>query len=129
MRLLSSANTTYNADYHAEAADGEQFAMATTFTRAGGTIRHCWSSELRFVPPEPGQNPRHVDFLWSLWSLLDRTAEGRGEAWSPQLAYEQWVSRVAGPRLRLAYRVRSRCRSGSWPKAGRPLTPGCDACT
>jgi predicted dithiol-disulfide oxidoreductase (DUF899 family) len=88
VRLLSSANTTYNADYHAEAADGEQFAMATTFTRADGTIRHCWSSELWFVPPEPGQNPRHVDFLWPLWSALDRTAEGRGEAWWPQLAYE-----------------------------------------
>ena len=88
VRLLSSANTTYNSDYHAEAADGEQFAMATTFTRADGTIRHCWSSELWFVPPQPGQNPRHVDFLWPLWSVLDRTAEGRGEAWWPQLAYD-----------------------------------------
>jgi predicted dithiol-disulfide oxidoreductase (DUF899 family) len=87
VRVLSSAQTTYNADYHAEAADGEQFAMATTFTRADGTIRHCWSSELWFVPPEPGQNPRHVDFMWPLWSVLDRTADGRGDTWQPALAY------------------------------------------
>ena len=87
VRLLSSANTTYNADYHAEAADGEQFAMATTFTRADGKIRHCWSSELWFVSPDPGQNPRHVDFMWPLWSVLDRTANGRGDTWQPALAY------------------------------------------
>jgi hypothetical protein len=28
--------------------------------------------------PEPGQNPRHVDFAWPLWAVLDRTTEGRG---------------------------------------------------
>ena len=80
-------NTTYDADCHAEAPDGEQFAMAATFTRADGTIRHCWSRELWFVPSEPGQNQRHVDFLWPLSSILDRTAEGRGEAWWPRLGY------------------------------------------
>ena len=61
--------------------------MATTFTRADGKIRHCWSSELWFVPPEPGQNPRHVDFGWPLWSVLDRTSDGRGDTWQPALEY------------------------------------------
>jgi predicted dithiol-disulfide oxidoreductase (DUF899 family) len=61
--------------------------MATTFTRADGKIRLCWSSELWFVPPEPGQNPRHVDFGWPLWSVLDRTSDGRGDTWQPALEY------------------------------------------
>lgn len=88
-RLLSSARNTYNRDYHAETTDQEQFAMATVFIRRGDRVYHFWSSELwlTFVPPEPGQDPRHVDFMWPLWSILDRTPRGRGEAWRPQLDY------------------------------------------
>ena len=86
-RLLSSAGTTYNPDYHAETDDSDQFAMATTFSRRGAEIRHVWSSELWMVPPEPDQNPRHVDFMWPLWSVLDRTAGGRGAEWWPELHY------------------------------------------
>lgn len=86
-RLLSSAGTTYNRDYHAEAPDGAQFAMLTTFVRSQGVIRHFWSSEEWHVPAEPGQNPRHVDFMWPLWGVLDRTAHGRGTDWMPRLDY------------------------------------------
>ena len=86
-RLLSSANTTYNTDYQAEGPDGSQFAMATAFTRRDGKIHHRWSSELWFVPPEPGQNPRHVDFMWPLWGVLDHTPTGRGTDWMPALDY------------------------------------------
>jgi predicted dithiol-disulfide oxidoreductase (DUF899 family) len=88
VRLLSSAGTTYNADYNAETSDEDQFAMATVFSRDGGRIHHRWSSELWFVAPEPGQNPRHVDFMWPLWSVLDRAPSGRGGEWWPQLSYE-----------------------------------------
>jgi predicted dithiol-disulfide oxidoreductase (DUF899 family) len=87
VRLLSSAGTTYNRDYMAEAPDEEQFAMATTFVRRGDTIHHFWSSEEWFVPPDPGQHPRHVDFMWPLWAVFDRTPSGRGAAWMPRLIY------------------------------------------
>jgi predicted dithiol-disulfide oxidoreductase (DUF899 family) len=87
-RLLSSAGTSFNADYHAEAGDNDQYAMVTAFVRRGDTIHHFWSSETWFMPPEPGQNPRHVDFVWPLWAVLDRTAEGRGDDWWPLLAYQ-----------------------------------------
>ena len=87
-RLLSSAATTYNADYHTEGSDAEQFAMATVFARRDGAVHHFWSSELWFVPPEAGQNPRHVDFMWPLWHVLDRTPDGRGTNWMPRLAYD-----------------------------------------
>jgi predicted dithiol-disulfide oxidoreductase (DUF899 family) len=87
-RLLSSANTTYNADYKAENADEAQFPVATVFVRRDGKIKHFWSSELWLVPSEPGQNPRHVDFMWPLWAMLDRTPDGRGaDDWAPALEY------------------------------------------
>jgi predicted dithiol-disulfide oxidoreductase (DUF899 family) len=85
-RLLSSANNTYNKDYIAEGPDG-QMPIATVFARRDGKIHHFWSSELFLVPPDPGQDKRHVDFMWPLWSILDLTPEGRGTDWSPKLEY------------------------------------------
>jgi predicted dithiol-disulfide oxidoreductase (DUF899 family) len=86
-RLLSSAHNAYNRDYQAEAPDGAQTPIATVFARREGKIHHFWSSELLLVPMEPGQDMRHVDFMWPLWSVLDRTPEGRGADWRPALDY------------------------------------------
>ncbi len=86
IRLLSSANTTYNADYHGESERG-QSPIATVFVRRDGAIRHFWSSELFDAPTEPGMHPRHVDFMWPVWSVFDCTPEGRGTDWFPQLSY------------------------------------------
>jgi predicted dithiol-disulfide oxidoreductase (DUF899 family) len=87
IRLLSSAATTYNTDYNAESQDGRQDPIATVFVRRDGKIHHTWSSELYFAPTDPGQDMRHVDFMWPLWSVLDRTPGGRGSDWRPQLKY------------------------------------------
>jgi len=76
-RLLSSANNTYNRDYHAEGPDGSQMPIATVFTRRDGRIHHTWSSELMLAPSDPGQDMRHVDFMWPMWLILDRTPQGR----------------------------------------------------
>jgi predicted dithiol-disulfide oxidoreductase (DUF899 family) len=86
-RLLSSAGSTYNRDYNAEASDAEQRPMATVFTRRDGEVHHFWSSELLTAPGEAGQNARHVDFMWPLWAALDRTPDGRGVDWMPQIEY------------------------------------------
>jgi predicted dithiol-disulfide oxidoreductase (DUF899 family) len=86
-RLLSSAGNRYNRDYHAETEDESQKPIATVFVRRDGRIHHQWSSELMFAPSEPGQHPRHVDFMWPLWAVLDRTPAGRGEDWEPSLEY------------------------------------------
>ncbi len=86
VRLLSSANTTYNADYRGE-SDRGQNPVATVFVRRNGTIHHFWSSELYSAPSDPGLHPRHVDFIWPVWSVFDCTPEGRGTDWFPQLAY------------------------------------------
>jgi len=86
VRLLSSANTTYNADYHGEGERGQN-PIATIFVRRDGKLHHSWSSELFFAPTELGMHPRHVDFIWPLWAVLDLTPEGRGTDWGPELSY------------------------------------------
>jgi predicted dithiol-disulfide oxidoreductase (DUF899 family) len=87
LRLLSSANNTYNRDYHGETPEGDQMPGLNVFTRRDGKIRHFYYTELRFVPPDPGQNERHVDMFWPLWNLFDFTPEGRGTDWYPKLVY------------------------------------------
>ena len=87
LRLLSTAGTTYNRDYLAETAEGEQQPMLNVFHRDGNTIRHSWGSELFYAPADPGQEPRHVGTLEPLWNLFDLTPEGRPADWHEQLSY------------------------------------------
>jgi predicted dithiol-disulfide oxidoreductase (DUF899 family) len=54
---------------------------------AAAAIHHFWSSELWFAGREEGQDPRHVEFMWPLWAVLDHTPAGRGTDWGPQLEY------------------------------------------
>ena len=90
LRLLSSANTTYNRDYHAETAEGSQRPMLNVFHRDGETIRHFWGSELLYAPSDdPGQGPRHNGTLEPLWNLFDLTPEGRPTDWDEQLSYRK----------------------------------------
>lgn len=78
LRLLSSRNNTYNRDYHAETPEGEQLPLLNVFVRDGDQIRHTWSTELMFTPQDEGEEPRHVDAIWPIWSVLDMTPGGRG---------------------------------------------------
>ncbi len=87
IRLLSAAGATYNRDFHAETPEESQRPIATVFVRRDGRIHHFWSSELAFVPAAAGQHPRHVDFMWPLWNILDLTPEGRAASWQPSLSY------------------------------------------
>src|SRR6266508_300254 len=87
LRLLSSANNTYNRDYHSETAEGWQRPMLNVFHRDGDTMRHFWGSELFYAPTDPGQDPRHVGTLEPLWNLFDLTPQGRPTNWDEQLRY------------------------------------------
>lgn len=78
LRLMSSAGNSYKRDYFGESAEGDQWPMLNVFRREGGKVRHFWSSELFFVPSDKGQDMRHVDFIWPIWSVFDVTPEGRG---------------------------------------------------
>ncbi len=86
LRVLSSAANTYNRDYLAETAEGDQMPMLNVFHRDGDAIRHFWGSELFYAPTEPGQDPRHVGTLEPLWNFFDLTPEGRPD-WDEQLSY------------------------------------------
>ena len=87
LRFLSSAENSYNRDYHAETAEGHQRPMLTVFHRDRSEIRHFWSSELFYAPWDPGQDPRHVGTLEPVWNLFDLTPEGRPD-WDEQLSYD-----------------------------------------
>ena len=87
LRLLSSANNSYNRDYHGETPEGSQLPMLNVFVRREGKIYHSYATELQFMPPDKGQNQRHIDMMWPLWNLLDLTPEGRSADWYPSLTY------------------------------------------
>ncbi len=84
--LLSSNKNSYNADYWAEDAEGNQMPMLNVFVKKDDDIYHFWGSELLYGPT--GGETRHVDALWPLWNLFDLTPEGRGTDWYPKLSYE-----------------------------------------
>jgi predicted dithiol-disulfide oxidoreductase (DUF899 family) len=88
VRLLSSAENTYNRDYHAERSSGAQVPILNVFHRDGDEIRHFWATELLFAPEDPGQHPRHVGTLEPIWNLFDLTPEGRPSDWDEQVHYE-----------------------------------------
>ena len=89
LRVLSSAQNTYNRDYHGESAEGDQIPMLNVFTRDGDTIRHFWGAELLYAPSDPGQDPRHVGTIEPVWNIFDLTREGRSPDWIEQLEYER----------------------------------------
>jgi predicted dithiol-disulfide oxidoreductase (DUF899 family) len=91
LRLLSSANNTYNHDYFGEDTKGNQLPSLNIFVRRDGAIHHFFQTELLFAPRNPGQDQRHVDMIWPLWNIFDFTPEGRGEKWYPRLSYGQTV--------------------------------------
>ena len=68
--------------------DGEEWdmPMLNVFRRDASGVRHFWSSELLYVPADPGQEYRHNDLIDPLWHLLDTSPEGRGD-FEPALAY------------------------------------------
>jgi predicted dithiol-disulfide oxidoreductase (DUF899 family) len=89
LRLVSSSENTFNRDYHAESATGEQRPFLNVFHRVGSTVRHFWGSELFDEPTEPDQDPRHVGTLEPSWNLLDLTPEGRPTSWDEQFTYPE----------------------------------------
>jgi predicted dithiol-disulfide oxidoreductase (DUF899 family) len=89
LRLLSSADNTYNRDYHGENAKGDQLPSLNVFVRRGGKIYHSYHSELMFAPQDPGMDGRHIDMIWPVWNLFDFTPDGRGTDWYPKLSYDE----------------------------------------
>jgi predicted dithiol-disulfide oxidoreductase (DUF899 family) len=86
--LYSSSRTTFNRDYNAESDEWGQLPIAHVFTQADGKIHHRWSSELFTAQRDADQHPRHVDYMWPIWKVLDLIPEGRGTDWNPRYDYD-----------------------------------------
>ncbi|WP_370343896.1 DUF899 family protein [Catenulispora sp. MAP5-51] len=88
LTMVSSADNMFNRDYHGEDEHGDQESIIHVFAKdVDGEVRHRYSSELIFVPGDPGQDTRHIDAGWPLWNILDLTPTGRGSAWYPRREY------------------------------------------
>jgi predicted dithiol-disulfide oxidoreductase (DUF899 family) len=86
LRLISSARNTYNKDYYGEDEKGNQWPICNVFVKQGDEVFHAYATELLHLPPEEGEDARHMDFMWPLYNYLDLTPEGRGD-WYPKLSY------------------------------------------
>jgi len=87
LRILSSNKNTYNKDYYSENEKGSQIPALNVFRKTPNGIFHFYNAELLYVPVEKGQDGRHVDMIWPLWSLFDLIPEGRGTNWYPKYSY------------------------------------------
>src|SRR5258708_27411010 len=87
LRLVSSARSTYQHDYHGESDSGEQWPMMNVLTKRNGKVHHFWGSEMFQAGGDDATDARHIDMLWPLWNVLDLTPEGRGKKWYPALKY------------------------------------------
>jgi predicted dithiol-disulfide oxidoreductase (DUF899 family) len=88
LRLLSARGNSFKRDYGSETPEGYSLPLTTVFQRTGDEIRHFWTSELTFAPPDPGQDSRQNGTLDLLWSVMDLTPEGRPVGWHEQVEYD-----------------------------------------
>ena len=79
LRLLSSAGTNYNKDYHGITDKGYEDTMLNIFVKDGNIIRHFWGNEIRDATKDKGQDHRAVDILNPIFNMFDLTPEGRGD--------------------------------------------------
>jgi len=95
LKLLSAANNSFKRDYHGEDKEGQQMPILTVFHKGpDGVVRLSWSSELLFLPAEPGQDPRHAGTVEPMWTLLDLTPGGRPDAYE-QIEYQFYPTQAS----------------------------------
>jgi predicted dithiol-disulfide oxidoreductase (DUF899 family) len=75
VRILSSHQTTFNADMNAERADGAQRPMVSVFTAEGDEVRHFYTLPANFLDDAQGG----IDPLSPVWNVLDLLPQGRGD--------------------------------------------------
>lgn len=75
LRILSSHDTTFNADMHAETPSGGQRPMASVLVREGERVRHFYTLPANFLDGAE----RGIDPLSPVWNVLDLLPAGRGE--------------------------------------------------
>lgn len=82
IRVLSSFESTFNHDFHAEDGDGNQTPSISVFHRNGEGVYHFYQ---KFAELDENNN-RGIDLLSPVWNLFDLLPEGRGD-WYPSHKY------------------------------------------
>jgi predicted dithiol-disulfide oxidoreductase (DUF899 family) len=85
--FVQTIGDEYAQDFHVIDDKGNDLAGLHVFKRDGDKVRLFWSSGMGMDMGDPGQDPRDAPDIASLWSILDLTPQGRGEAWYPKLSY------------------------------------------
>jgi predicted dithiol-disulfide oxidoreductase (DUF899 family) len=87
IRLLSSGQSSFNADFHVEDENGQHPGVSVFSRESDGKIHHFYTTEAS-LHPGPNGNPNHrgIDLFTPVWNLFDLLPEGR-ENWSPKLSY------------------------------------------
>jgi predicted dithiol-disulfide oxidoreductase (DUF899 family) len=75
IRLLSSYETTFNADLAVESPDGAQYPAVTVLRAEGQNVRHVYSAQPWL---DSVATVRGIDLLSPVWQLLDLLPQGRG---------------------------------------------------
>ena len=75
LRILSSFETTFNADLRVETAAGEQTPAVSVFSRDGDAIRHSYTLPADLIDGAE----RGIDQLCAVWGVLDLLPTGRGD--------------------------------------------------
>ena len=84
LRLLSSYDNSFNADFGVELAPDRQLPALSVFQAVGaGSIVHCYTTEGSLVE----RHHRAMDLFTPVWNLLDLLPDGRGD-WMPSHHYE-----------------------------------------
>lgn len=89
VRLLSSFDNSFNADFGVELAEDRQLPAISVFTKEeSGEIRHFYTSEGSLAE----RHHRAMDLYTPVWNLFDLLPNGRGD-WFPKHFYDHAASR------------------------------------
>jgi predicted dithiol-disulfide oxidoreductase (DUF899 family) len=87
LNFVQTIGDDYAKDLGVLMADGSEYPALIVFKRDGDKVRLFWASEVTREMADPGQDPRDVSDIATLWSVLDLTPGGRGTDWYPKLKY------------------------------------------
>jgi predicted dithiol-disulfide oxidoreductase (DUF899 family) len=88
LKFYASEDGRFTRDYRGVTPDGDDMAALDIFTRdANGAIRHFWGEEMGPETADPGQDPRGAPETMPMWTIFDKTPEGRAPDWYPKLEY------------------------------------------
>jgi predicted dithiol-disulfide oxidoreductase (DUF899 family) len=87
LEFVKTTGDDYANDLGLLNAGGTENPAMVVYRRDGDKVRLFWSSGMKRAMADPGQDPREVPDIASLWNILDLTPEGRGTDWYPKLVY------------------------------------------